>query len=208
MFKRFLPQETIYFDLFEQQAKTMVEAAAVFVSLTEEKDHKSEKIDQIKRLEEHADSITRKCLETLHRTFITPFDRDEIYRLASRLDDITDEIDAAADCLLVYKIQEISPFAKDLAKVLHLSTLEVLAIVKNLNDLSDSEFFNRHCIQISHYENDADGILRSAVAYLFEFEADARMIIKWKEILEHLEKATDFCDDVANIVEGILLEYS
>lgn len=208
MFNKLLPKETGFFDLFDKHALTVVESAKVFLSLTEDASQIQTKVDQIKALELQADSITHQCLEALHRTFITPFERDDIYRLASRMDDVIDDIDATSDCLIVYKIKEMTPFVKDFAQVLLASTIEMAAAVKSLRDLSNSPAIRIHCQNIGKLENDADMILRNALGKLFDEEPDTRMIIKWKEIYEHLESATDNCDDVANIIEGVILEYA
>lgn len=208
MFNKLLPKETGFFDLFDKHALTVVESAKVFLSLTADDSQIQSKVDQIKALELQADSITHQCLEALHRTFMTPFERDDIYRLASCMDDVIDEIDATADCLIVYKIKEMTPFVKDLAQVLLASTIEMAAAVKSLRDLGNSPEIRIHCQNISKLENDADMILRNALGWLFDKEPDTRMIIKWKEIYEHLESATDNCDDVANIIEGVILEYA
>jgi uncharacterized protein len=208
MFSRFLPKEVGFFDFFDKQAEIIVESAKTFHFLTLNPLQIEASVEKIKLLESQADEVTHQCIEALHKTFITPFERDDIRHLTCSLDNIIDEIDAAADCLVVYKISEISPFTKELAEILVQTTLEVHAVIKALRDLSHEEAIRSICSKINKLENDADLILRNAIAKLFEEESDIRMLIKWKEIYEHLENATDHCDNVANIVEGIILEYA
>ena len=124
------------------------------------------------------------------------------------LDNIIDEIDAATDCLVVYKITKIYPFTKELAEVLLATTQAVQKAVILMRNLNQSEEIRNICKTINNLENDADIILRNALGKLFEEESDIRTLIKWKEIYEHLEKGTDHCDNVANIIEGIILEYA
>lgn len=208
MFSRFLPREVEFFNFFELQAKTIVESAKIFHLLTIDSAKIQQSVEKIKQLEYQADELTHRCIEALHKTFITPFERDDIRHLTSSLDNIIDEIDAAADCLIVYKISEISSFARELAEILVQGTLEVQAAVIALRDLSQGEAVRSICSKIRNLESEADVILRNGIAKLFEDEADIRMLIKWKEIYEHLERATDHCDNVANIIEGIILEYA
>jgi uncharacterized protein len=208
MFSRFLPKEPRFFDLFDHQATVVVESAETFLHLAKGLSPISDSVEKIKRLESQADELTRQCIEALHKTFITPFERDDIYHLTSHLDDIIDSIDAAADCLLVYKISEITSFTKDLAEVLLNATIEVSEAVEAMRDLGNGEIIRKRCKKINQLENEADVVLRNALVNLFEEEGDIRLLIKWKEIYEHLENATDNCDNVANVIEGIILEYA
>src|SRR5262249_52463000 len=135
-------------------------------------------VEQIKELETQADLLTHQCIETLHKTFITPFEREDIHHLTCSLDNIIDEIDAAADCLVVYKITEIYPFTKELAEVLLASTQEIRAATKAMRNLSYGDEIRRICSAINTLENDADILLRNAIGKLFEEENDVRKLIK------------------------------
>lgn len=208
MFKNLWPQEACFFDNFETQAKLLNEAALIFLDIASNERNMIDKIQEIKHLETEADKITHATLEALHKTFITPFDRDDIHRLTTLLDDIIDEVEAAADCLIIYKIEQLTSSAKGAANILAACTLEICYLVKNLRDLKNIQSMMKHFEHISRGKSEADQLTRNALGQLFEEEPDARMIIKWKEIYEHLDKSIDLCDDVANLIEGIVLEYS
>jgi uncharacterized protein Yka (UPF0111/DUF47 family) len=144
----------------------------------------------------------------LHKTFITPIDRNDIYRLITKMDDIMDMVEAAADRLALYDVKEMTKEVADLARCLVSGAEHVLGAVSGIRDLSKSQAILQHCIEVNRLENVADSILRGALARLFREEKDPIAIIKWKEIYETLESATDRCEDVANIIEGVLLENS
>ena len=189
MFKYLWPQEASFFNNFETQAKLLNEAAISFLEIASNEHKIHEKIAEIKRLETEADKITHATIEALHKTFITPFDRDDIHKLTSLLDDIIDEIEDTADCLIIYKIEKFTPFAKAAAEILAACTVEVSHLVKYLRERKDIKAMMQHFEQIGRGKNEADQVTRSALGHLFEEESDARMIIKWKEIYEHLEKS-------------------
>jgi uncharacterized protein Yka (UPF0111/DUF47 family) len=147
-------------------------------------------------------------VEALHKTFITPIERDDIYRLIGKMDDIMDYVEAAAERIALYKLTVMTADVKDLADVLVRATKELEAAIKLLRDMGNAEAISKKCIDINRLENESDSILRAAVARLFDEEQDTRLIIKWKEIYENLENATDRCEDVANIIEGVVLEHA
>jgi uncharacterized protein Yka (UPF0111/DUF47 family) len=208
VFKYLWPQEAIFFDNFETQARLLNEAAMTLLKIASNENKIHDKITDIKRLETEADKITHATLEALHKTFITPFDRDDIHKLTSLLDDVIDEIEDTADCLLIYNIEQLTPYAKVTAEILAACTQEVTHLVKYLRERKDIKTMISHFELIGRGKNEANQVTRNALGQLFEQEPDARMIIKWKEIYEHLEKSIDLCDDVANVIEGIILEYS
>jgi len=205
MFSFLLPREDDFFQYFDAHAQLIVDAAQLF--------KKSVSIDifessnAIKEIEHKADQITHICLESLHKTFITPIDREDIYRLIQQMDDIIDCIDEAYDRLMIYKLQTMNTDVRNLANVIVLASLEVQKAVTGLKDLTNSEDISKICIRIGEYENQADDILRAAISRLFEEESDIRLVIKWKEIYENLEKATDVCDHVGELIQGIILEH-
>ena len=205
MLNKFFPRSAIFFDLLDKHALLCLQAAKEFQeSLSEKIDHSA--LKQIKILEHEADSIARQIAETLHKTFITPIDRDLIYQLVSKLDDVIDSVDATADCLIIYRINEPTADLIKLADILFKAVLEVKNGVNGLRNLKESEHIKKACIGINRFEHDADDGLRFALETLFDHEPNARQLIIWKEIYETLESATDRCSDVADTIEGILLE--
>ncbi len=208
MFGRLLPRETSFFDFFEKHAATTVQGAQEFLSLASTGANVVAKAKRIKEIEHECDTITHHCVEALHKTFITPIERDDIYRLIGKMDDIMDYVEAAAERIALYKLQTMTSDVKDLADVLVRATQELQQAITLLRDMSNAEAISKKCIDINRLENEADSILRAAVARLFDEEQDTRLIIKWKEIYENLENATDRCEDVANIIEGVVLEHA
>jgi predicted phosphate transport protein (TIGR00153 family) len=207
MFGRLLPRDKSFFDLFERHAAMTVQGAQEFLSLASTGTNVVAKAKRIKEIEHECDTITHQCVEALHKTFITPIERDDIYRLISRMDDIMDYVEAAAERMALYRLTQMTPAVKDLADVLVRATQELADAVKLLRNMQNAEAITQKCIDINRLENEADSILRTAVARLFDEENDTKTIIKWKEIYENLESASDRCEDVANIIEGVVLEH-
>jgi predicted phosphate transport protein (TIGR00153 family) len=208
MFGRLLPREESFFDFFEQHADVLVRGTAKFATLFEPDADIAAITKQVRELEHEADSITHKCVEALHKTFITPIDRDDIHRLITRLDDVMDFVEAAAERITLYEITEMIADARDLADVLVRAAKDVQVACKGLRNLKDARTILSKCIDINRLENEADEVLRRGVARLFkEHKDDPIYVIKWKEILENLETATDRCEDVANTIEGVVLEH-
>jgi len=208
MLNRLLPRETSFFDFFERHAALTVEGAKEFLSLVTTAANIEPKTRRIKEIEHETDVITHQCVEALHKTFITPIERDDIHRLITKMDDVMDWVEAAADRIQLYGIQKMTPELKDLADTLVRATEEVQQAIKCLRDMRNAEQILKKCVDINRLENEADTILRSAVARLFREEKDPIEVIKWKEIYESLENATDRCEDVANILEGVVLEHA
>jgi uncharacterized protein len=206
MFGRLLPRETSFFDFFERHGAITVLGTKEFLSLASTGANVIAKASRIKEIEHEADTITHHCVEALHKTFITPIERDDIYRLITKMDDIMDYVEAASERIALYKLKEMTPEVKDMADVLVRAAIEVEAALRGLRDMKNAPEIIKRCIEINRMENEADAILRQAVARLFDEEQDPKMIIKWKEIYENLENATDRCEDVANIIEGVVLE--
>lgn len=208
MFGRLLPRETSFFDFFEQHAALTLEGARELLSLASTGANVSAKAKRIKEIEHETDTITHRCVEALHKTFITPIERDDIHRLITRMDDIMDFVEAAAERLALYELNLMTPELKDLADVLVRMVTDMQEALKLLRNMKNADAVVKKCIDINRLENDADAILRGAVARLFREEKDPITIIKWKEIYENIENATDRCEDVANIVEGVVLEHA
>ena len=208
MFGRFLPKETSFFDFFEQHAALTVEGTREFLSMVTTGANIPSKAKRIADIEHETDVITHRCVEALHKTFITPIERDDIHRLITKMDDIMDFVEAASERIELYELTVMTADVRDLADVLLRSAVQVEAATKCLRNLKDPQAILKLCIDINRLENEADGILRRAVARLFKEEKDPIIVIKWKEIYENLENASDRCEDVANIIEGVVLEHA
>jgi predicted phosphate transport protein (TIGR00153 family) len=205
---RLLPHDASFFAHFEHQGKKTVEGCRAFLEMVEHPSDLEARAERVKQIEHECDEITHAVVEALHKTFITPIDRNDIYRLITKMDDIMDFIEAAADRLALYEMKAMTKEVGDLARCLVQSAEHVLGAVTSIRDLGKPNGILQHCIEINRLENVADGILRSALARLFREEKDPIAVIKWKEIYETLETATDRCEDVANIIEGVVLENS
>lgn len=208
MFRRFLPREEDFFTLFERHAELTVEGAREFTKLVSGGQNVRVLAARIKEIEHETDVITHACVERLHTTFITPFDRDDIHRLITRMDDVMDWIESASERLALYELRDMTVEVRELADVLVRATEAVQTAVGGLNNLKRSKAILDACIEVNRLENEADEILRNAVAGLFRASTDPLMVMKWKEIYEALENATDRCEDVANIIEGVVLEHA
>jgi uncharacterized protein len=205
---RLLPHDASFFTLFEQQGKKTVEGCRAFLEMVDNPTDLEARAERVKQIEHECDEITHAVVEGLHKTFITPIDRNDIYTLITRMDDIMDLVEAAADRLSLYDVKVMTKEAGDLARCLVSSAEHVLGAVTGIRTIGKPNGILEHCIEINRLENVADTILRSALARLFREEKDPISVIKWKEIYETLESATDRCEDVANIIEGVVLENS
>jgi predicted phosphate transport protein (TIGR00153 family) len=208
VFGRFIPRETSFFDFFEQHAGMTIEGTKEFLSLVTTGANIAAKCRRISDIEHETDTVTHRCVEALHKTFITPIDRDSIHRLITRMDDVMDFVEAAAERIELYELTSMTADSRDMADVLHRSALQVEAAVRGLRELKDPQATLKLCIDINRLENECDAILRRSVAKLFKEEKDPILVIKWKEIYENLENASDRCEDVANIIEGVILEHA
>lgn len=205
MLRRFLARDTIFFDLFEQHAHLTVEGSRELIAQLAVGANIAARAKRISDIEHETDVITHRCVESLHKTLITPIGRDSIHRLITRMDDIMDHVEAAAERIALYELTEMPADVQAMANVLHRATIQVELAIKGLR-LKDRQTILKLCIDISRLENEADVVLRRGVAKLFKEEKDPIVIIKWKEIYESLENASDRCEDVANIIEGVVLE--
>ena len=210
MFKfPFIPREEKFFDFFEQSAQNMVKAAQGLKKMVDTWEHVEGMVGEITELEHQGDIITHQIMAQLHRTFVTPFDREDIALLAHVLDDVTDFIHAAADAMLLYKIDQPSQRAKELADIIVQGAIEVEKAMPQLRRHgAELKQVLGHCVEINRLENMADRVFRSAMAELFDDSTDIAHIIKWREIYEHMESATDRCEDVANVLEGVALKHA
>lgn len=206
MFRRLLPKETSFFDYFEQHSQLTNEACRELLTLVSANADIPTKVARIQEIEHETDEIAHQCIEALHRTFITPIDRAEIHHLISRMDDIIDAVDAATSRLITYEIKEVRADATQLAEVLVKATNEIELALKGLRNMKNAAAIRKNCQTIYHLENEGDTILRAALAQLFKEEDRLILVVKWREIYQRLERAIDRCEDVANIIEGIVIE--
>jgi len=204
----FIPREEKFFDLFEASAQNMVKTAQKLKQLVDTWENVGEGASEITELEHEGDRITHQIMEQLHRTFVTPFDREDIALLSHTLDDVTDFIHAAADAMFIYKVDRPSQRAKELSDIIVQSAAEVERAMPQLRHRAQLKQILERCVEINRLENEADRVFRSAMAELFTDTTDIAEIIKWREIYEHMESATDRCEDVANVLEGVALKHA
>ena len=200
---RLIPSDTTFFTMFSEIADNLISAARVLVDLFDHYQNTAEKTAEIKRIEHVGDDLTHAILRKLNQTFITPFDREDIHRLTSSLDDVLDLINSAADRTTMYKITSPPPAAAQLSKLILLQCEELGRAVSHLKKNGD---VLARCVEIKRYENEADTASREAISLLFERETDPINLIKSKELLEVLETATDKAEDVANVLETVVLK--
>jgi len=206
--KEFLiPKDATFFDLFERQAEIVTEAAHQLVILTEDFTNVNEKRLAIEMLEHRGDQITHDIYEQLNRTFITPLEPEEISRLASALDDVLDYIDGSVEKMVNYSIEFTDSHMIELAKLIQMSASEIENAVKSIRSFKNPKYIEECCIEVNRLENLADDVLAHAITDLFKTK-DAITIIKLKDIYEHLEIATDNCEDVANTLSDIAIRHS
>jgi hypothetical protein len=205
---RLLPREESFFDDFEKHALKTVEGCRTFVEMAQGKVSPADACPRIKAIESECDTITHHVVERLHKVFITPIDRNDIFRLISKMDDVIDFVEAAALRVVLYEVNGNNNELWSLARVLQAGSERISEALVGMRNLKHPELILEKCVEINRLENDADVQLRGAIAKLFKEEKDPIQIIKWKEIFELLETATDRCEDVANIIEGVVLENS
>jgi predicted phosphate transport protein (TIGR00153 family) len=201
---RIIPRDQAFFAMFEKAAQNALEGALVLKDLLDHFDDVKEKARQIEEIEHKGDIITHEIIKRLNTTFITPIDREDILALTSSIDDVIDLIHAAATRIMLYKITEPTPQVKELGFLILKSTRELHRGVTRLSTNMDEVF--EHCVEVNSLENEADRVCRDAIAQLFDQEKDPIYILKWKEIYETLESATDRCEDAANVLEGVALK--
>jgi predicted phosphate transport protein (TIGR00153 family) len=200
---RIIPRETKFFDLFADVASNVTEGARLLTSLLEGFDNIEVRVDKLREIEHKGDDLTHAIMTKLNQTFITPFDREDIHRLASAMDDVLDYVNAAAQRLLLYKIRSAPGSAVELAKLIVRQSEE---LNKAVVLLEKTKGVMEHCVEINRLEDEADRVCREAIGKLFEHEKDAIQLIKMKELYEVLELATDKAEDAANVLEAVVLK--
>jgi predicted phosphate transport protein (TIGR00153 family) len=201
--QRFMPHDEGFFVLFQKQAENIVSGAQAFTKMLEHYTGVPEQVQIIKAIEHNGDEITHQIFRKLNRTFITPFDREDIHELCGTMDDVIDLIDAAASRFVLYRVDSIRAGTIELTKVLASATVELDAAIHAME--SPDKALQR-IIEINRLENESDRICRTLIAQLFEEEKDPVQIIKWKEIFEVIETAVDKCEDVSNVIESVILK--
>ncbi len=211
LFSRLMPREGRFFTLFDQHAAFVVQGSEALVELLKNFDNngnRAARVAHILELEHSADRVTRETVSLLHQTFVTPLDRDDIHRLISRMDDVLDLIQDVTEALQLYDIQQLTPEALQLAELLNQCCSRMQQAVKHLAKLDDSARILKLCNEIDSLESQADTVMRTAISKLFREESDVRQLIKLETVYQLLEAATDQCEDVANIIEGVVLEHA
>jgi predicted phosphate transport protein (TIGR00153 family) len=201
-----MPTEGKFFDLFNQHAELCVKGAREMVGLMSNFDDLENRVHAIESIEKQADKITYQTVDLLHKTFITPIDREDIHKLITRQDDILDLLEDAAQTVSLYDLQAVTPEAKRLAELVLACAEKVKEAVAMLHNMDNARQIVSVCEEIDRLESDADHVMRAAMSKLFRDEPDVRNLIKMKAIYEILETVTDRCEDVANIIEGIIVE--
>ncbi|HET9838500.1 MAG TPA: DUF47 family protein [Candidatus Angelobacter sp.] len=201
---RLVPRDTKFFDMFAEMASNLGDGARLLQQTLKDFHNVDDRIRQLKDIEHRGDDMTHNILTKLNQTFITPFDREDIYRLASSLDDVLDFVYAAGVRLVMYKITSAPEAATMLAEIVVKQSDQLLDALARLGKKRDNVLEN--CVEINRLENEADGIARAAIAVLFEKEKDPISLIKLKELYEVLETATDKAEDAANVLEGVVLK--
>jgi uncharacterized protein len=203
-----LPREGRFFVLFEESAKNAEEVAHHLHEMLYSWENIDAKVEKIIELEHKGDGVAHEIIALVHKTFVTPFDREDIALLAHSLDDVVDFMESAADAMNLYKIERPTERAKQLADIIVQTTTEVHLAISELRQKVDLKQILKRSVEINRLENIADKIYREALAELFRDSTDVIFILKWREIYEHMETATDRCEDVANVLEGVALKYA
>ena len=207
MFKKFLPKETDFFIMFEKAAQNVNKSAILLVEMMEDLGNAEIKAKEIYEAEQEGDMLTHEVMRNLNKTFLTPIDREDIHALINNIDDVLDLIWASADRAVLFKLNSAAPEAVEISKVILETTEYIIKAVICLKDKKYS-YIQEYCIEINRLENRGDRIFREALVKLFDNIKDPILVIKWKEVYEHLEEANDKCEDVADILESIVLKHA
>ena len=200
-----IPKDTSFFQMFSEMSDNLVTGARTLVDLFASYRDVEKTIDTVQKIERHGDELTHSILTKLNQTFITPFDREDIHQLASSLDDVLDFVNASGARLVMYRITNPPPAAGELAKIILLQSQELQKAVSLLQKQKNGGVLS-HCVEINRLENEADQISQNGIATLFDNEKDPINLIKTKELLEFLERATDKAEDAANVLETVVLK--
>ena len=200
---RIVPRETKFFEMFEEMATNVTNGARLLREILETYENVPTRVEKLKEIEHKGDELTHAVMYKLNQTFITPFDREDIHRLASSLDDILDFVNAAGQRLVIYKIQTAPAASERLAGLIVQQCEE---LIKAVSELEKNKRVLDRCVEINRIEDEADRVTREAIGHLFENQKDPITLIKIKELLEVLEMATDKAEDAANVLEAVVLK--
>ncbi|MBI1920573.1 MAG: DUF47 domain-containing protein [Geobacter sp.] len=199
-----IPKEEKFFAMFKEMSGNIIEGGRLLKEMLDNYDDPAGSQKRIKDVEHKGDNITHDIIKKLNKSFVTPLDREDIYALASALDDILDLIDASATRFVMYNVDKPTQEAKELAFLILKGCQSVEKAVSHLG--GKFEHIYEHCVEVNAIENEADRVCREAISRLFDEEKDPIRLIKWKEIYETLERATDKCEDAANILESVVVK--
>jgi predicted phosphate transport protein (TIGR00153 family) len=202
---RLIPREERFFEDFVAMAEQIHRGAGLLEQMLAPEQPLWDKADEIKEVEHKCDFLTHAVIQRLHKTFVTPLDREDIHALARSLDDVIDAIDDSAAVIRLYQIAHVRPDARDLGRIIKASTEQVVVAMRALGT---KQGISTAAVEINRLENEGDRAHQIALRKLFEEEKDPIQIIKWKEILDFLEEATDRCEDVANVLEGVVVKHA
>lgn len=208
MFGRLMPREGRFFELFNEHAEQLLQGARELAALMASGDDFERRAYTIETIEKRGDKIAYTAIDLLHRTFITPLDRDDIHRLISSMDDILDVIEDTSQSIFVYDVGTIPPEAKRLSELCVACVEKVKTAVAMLSNMDNSKAIMIVCEDIDRLESEADHVMRAAMAKLFRDEPDVKQVMKMRSVYEMLETVTDRCEDVANVIQAIVLENS
>ncbi len=200
---RLVPRETKFYDMFAEMSANLTDGARLMVEILRDFRDIPARVQKLKDIEHRGDDMTHEVITRLNQTFITPFDREDIHKLASSLDDVLDFLNSAGDRLVLYKINAAPPEAEKLAQLIVKQCEQLHDAVKNLDK---HDHVLEHCVEINRLENEADSVSRAAIGRLFDQERDPITLIKLKELFEVLETATDKAEDAANVLESVVLK--
>ncbi len=199
-------KEEAFFDMFERATKNLVASVQVFAAAIKDFRQLERGVQQLDELEHEGDIITHEIMDRLNRTFITPIDRDDIHSIAAGIDDVLDLTEEVADRIYLYKLGKPTDYLVQLALILEQSVLEVAKAITSLRDLKRPRRILDYAIEINRLENEADMLLKHAMVQLFDSAASPLEVIKWKEVYESLEKAIDKCEDMAVVIESVVVK--
>ncbi len=202
---RLFPKEVQFFELFERLGELALQAGTLLHEVANSTQDLPEKAKRLERVEHDADQVTHEIMAKLNSTFITPIDREDIHRLATALDDVVDFIEGATEHMVLFKIRQTTPAFRALAEVVMKQVQQIHQMLPRLKNLRHADILV-HCIEVNRLENEGDKIDREAIAELFEKREDPLEVMKWRDLYDILETATDKCEDVAVVIEGIFLK--
>ncbi|MDD3249560.1 MAG: DUF47 family protein [Smithellaceae bacterium] len=205
---RLFPKEENFFDLFEKLIDKIEEGGLFFLEMTRDRNYSAARASRLKEIEHEADVIAHQTYERMHKTFLTPIDREDIYALVNKMDEILDHIEGTAVRVYMYKVKKFNDDIIKQAEILFSAIQKIKSIIHGLRNMKNSQMILDGCVEINTLENAGDVVMRAIITNLFTHEQDAIELLKWKEIFERIEEAIDVCEDVSNILEGIVLKHA